>query len=334
MRRRKFLACASATALAPLAAAAQQSGKGHRIAILTLTTPIADMTETGFSGYIAFFKELRRLGYVEGRNLVVERRSAVNDATLLPALGRALVALKPDVIVATTNQPVDALKAATTTIPVVALAFDPVGSKFAVSLARPGGNITGMSLDAGVVDEVGKRLALLKQAVPTTSRVAFLAPRWLWESPLGEAWRGAAKHAGVTLVGATFDPPADEAIYRRAFAAMVRDRVDSVFVSNIGGAYQYRRLIAELAVDAKVPAISGVREYVEAGALMAYAVDFTDSYRRAAGYVDRILQGANPAELPFQQPTKYELIINLKTAKALGLAMPPSLVGIADEVIE
>ncbi len=333
MRRRLFLAFTSATALAPLAAAAQSPGKVYRLAILAPGVPIADMTETKHPFYQALFEELRRLGYVEGRNLAVGRRSAEGDARRLAALGREVVAFKPDVIFADANRSAEAVKAATTTIPVVALVVDPVGFGFAVSLVRPGGNITGFAVAAGP-EIIGKRIELLKQAVPTASRMAALWPRGWWEDRVGEVFREAAKRAGLTPVDAPLDPPVREAEYRRAFAAMVRDRVDSIYVTAASENSVHRRLIAELAAEARLPAIYFHREAAEAGGFMAYATDFIDIYRRAAGYIDRILKGANPAELPFQQPTKFDLVINMKAAKALGLTIPPSLLGIADEVIE
>ncbi len=335
MRRRKFLALASAAALAPLAAAAQAPGKVHRIAILAPTRPVADITESGLPRFKAFFGELRRLGDVEGRNLMVERRSAEGDANRLPALGRELAALKPDVMVGSTTPAIAALKAATTTIPIVALAIDPVGFGFANSLVRPGGNITGFTPDAGL-EITGKRIEFLKRAAPTISRMAYLAPRGRGtrDGGPGQAFLEAAKRRGITPVEATVDHPTGEAAFRRAFAAMVAERVDSIYVMGAADNYAHRRLIAELADHARLPASYYYRESAEAGGLMAYAFDIVDIFRRMAGYVDLIFKGANPAELPFQQPTKFELVINMKTAKALVLTIPPSLLGIADEVIE
>ncbi len=335
MRRREFLAIACATALAPLATAAQAPGKVHRIAILAPTGPVAVITESGVPLFKTFFAELRRLGYVEGRNLVVERRSAEGDANRLPALGRELAALKPDVMVASTTPAIAALKAATTTIPIVALAGDPVGFGFAISLVRPGGNITGFTPDAGL-EITGKRIELLKRAVPTISRMAYLAPRGRGtrDGRPGHAFLEAAKRLGITPVEAPVEHPTGEAAFRSAFAAMVAERVDSIYVMGAADNYTHRRLIAELADQARLPAIHYYREAVEAGGLMAYAFDIHDIFRRMAGYVDLIFKGASPAELPFQQPTKFELVINMKTAKALGLTVPPSMLGIADEVIE
>ncbi len=334
MRRRKFLACASALALMRAGSApAQSPGKVYRIAILSAAVPIADMAETGHADYRAFLEELRRLGYVEGQNLALERRSAEGDRRRLPALGREAVALKPDAIFSVDNFAIRALKAATPTIPIVAVAVDPVGVGFAASLVRPGGNVTGFSVGAGW-EVIGKRVELLKRAVPTASRMAALWPRGFWEGRAGEVFREAAKRAELTPVDAPLDSPVGEGEYRRAFAAMVRDRVDSLYVTAASENSVHRRLIAELAAEAKLPAIYFHREAVEVGGLMAYAIDSIDIYRRAAGYIDRILKGADPAEMPIQQPTKYELLINMKTAKALGLAIPPSLLGIADEVIE
>ncbi len=333
MRRREFLTLASAAAFAPLAAAAQAPGKVYRLAILSAASPIADMTATKHPHFKSFFEELRRLGYVEGRNVAVERRSAEGDARRLPALGREVVAFKPEVIFADANRSAEAVKAATTTIPVVALVVDPVDFGFAVSLVRPGGNITGFAVAAGP-EIIGKRIELLKQAVPSASRMAALWPRGWWEGRVGDVFREAAKRAGLPPVDAPLDTPVGEAEYRRAFAAKVRDRVDLLYVTAASENSVHRRLIAALAAEARLPAIYFHREAAEAGGFMAYASDFIDLYRRAAGYIDRILKGANPAELPFQQPTKFDLVINIKAAKALGLVIPPSLLGIADEVIE
>ncbi len=335
MRRRRFLACASVTALAPFAAGAQSSSKVHRVAILGSAIPAAASIETGHPFFKAFFAEMRRLGYIEGQNLVVERRSAEGDVARLPLLARELIVLKPDVILAGGTSAAVALKSATSTIPVVAVAADPVVFGLAISLVRPGRNITGFTGDAGL-EVIGKRIELLKQAVPAISRTAYLAPpgRRMRDGKEGEAFREAAERAGITPIDAPLDAPVGEAAYRRAFAAMAGAQVDSIYVSGAGENYVNNRLIAELAGRARLPAIYYYREAVEAGGLMAYAFDLVDIFRRMAGYVDRILNGANPAELPFQQPTKFELIINVKAAKALGLALPPHLLNIADEVIE
>src|SRR5262249_917699 len=180
---------------------------------------------------------------------------------------------------------------------------------------------------------IAKRLALFKEAVPAASRLAALMLRYFWESG-EEDFRQAARRAGIAILGAPLDSPVDEQAYRRAFAAIVRERADSILVSAQAENAVHRRLIAELAAAGRLPTVCSLRENVEAGGLMAYAFDSVDTWRRVAGYVDLILKGAKPGELPFQQPAKFELIINLKTAKALGLTIPPALLARADEVIE
>jgi putative ABC transport system substrate-binding protein len=214
---------------------------------------------------------------------------------------------------------------------------DPVAAGFAASLARPGGNITGVSVDVG--DELeGKRLEILKEAVPKTSRVAFLAPRHIWEGTSNvdsiHNLREVARHLGVTLVGAPLDSPIQEPEYRRVFAAMAKEHVDALLVSDVPDNFTHRRLIVELVEKARLPAIYPWLDFVEIGGLMAYVIDLKEVWRRAADQVGQILKGAHPGEVPIYQPTTFELIINLKTARALSIEMPPLLLARADEVIE
>ena len=332
MRRRAFLAIAAASAARSNAATAQDSQKVHRIGILS-PAPMSEMTPAGTPVWRAFFEELRRLRYVEGQNLVVDRRSAAGDPQQLGALARALAESQPQAIFVTEIRGAVALKAATSTVPIVAVAPDPVRAGLVSSLARPGGNITGFAIDAGL-EIVGKRIELLKEAAPNASRMAVLAPRDAGESRFPLVFVEAARQMRVALVEATLEPPIAEAAYRRAFAVMREAHVDSLYVVPNTENYVHRRLIGELAAEARLPSVHPFRESVEAGGLMAYAFDIADIWRQAAGYVDRILKGANPAELPFQQPSKFELVINLKAAKALGLAVPQSLFARADAVIE
>ena len=318
----------------PFAARAQQPGKIYRLAVLTRPGQGNDLTDTtGLRYWRAWREELQRLGYVEGKNLVVERREAEGEAQRMHDLVRHIATFKPDAIFAPAQNIAIALKAAATTIPIVMIAVDPVESGVVASLARPGGNITGFSLSAGP-ELVAKRFALLKEVVPTISRIAVLMLRTFWEGRFGDMNRDAARQVGITAIGAPFDSPADEREFRRVFAAMLRDRPDSLYLTAQPELLVHRRLIAELAAEARLPAISFYREHAEAGGLMAYSVDLDDIFRRAAGYVDRIFKGANPAEMPFEQPTRFELVINLNTAKALGLTVPPSILARADEVIE
>lgn len=333
MDRRVFLAGAAALIVAPLAAEAQDAGKVYRIAIVNPSRPVTDMTEGGQRYYQVLFSELRRLGYIEGKNLVVERRSGEGRTERYPDLAREVVQLRPDLIYANSAQLVWAFKAATTTIPIVGTTDDPIASGLVASLARPGGNVTGFSVTAG--DEVlGKDLELLREAVPRVSRVAFLLRRAAWEDRYGRVMRATTQRAGLTLIGAPLSDPIQEPEYRRAFATMARERVQALVVSDHAENIAHHRLIVDLAAQSRLPAIYPSRDFADIGGLMVYGFDFADVWLGAARYIDRILKGANPAELPFQQPTKFELVINLKTAKTLGLTIPPSLLFRADRLIE
>jgi putative ABC transport system substrate-binding protein len=327
--RRTFLAGTGAVLLAaPLAAEAQQAAKVARIGYLT-----GNLT-TGLHLHEAFRQGLRDLGYVEGRNVVIEYRSAEGKYERLPALAAELVALKVDVIVVTSTPAALAAKQATRTIPIVlAWAGDPVGSGLVTSLARPGGNVTGLSVLAPEL--VGKRLELLKQAVPGVNRVAVL-----WhpgdyaertdKDMLKEA-DVAARALGVRLQFVEARGPED---FDRAFSDMTRARADAVTVQSTNVFFIERRRLVDLAAKNRLPAMYLTREFVDAGGLMAYGPNVADLFRRAATYVDKILKGAKPGDLPVEQPTKFELVINLRTAKALGLTIPQSLLGRADEIIQ
>jgi putative ABC transport system substrate-binding protein len=227
-----------------------------------------------------------------------------------------------------------AFKDATNQVPIVALTgLDPVAAGLVGSLMRPGGNLTGFTVSAS--DEiVGKHLELLRVTVPATSRVAFLAPQSAWESRYGRFMREAAARTGMKLVEVPLRSPIQESEYRRAFAAMKRERVELLVVSDSPENNVHRRIIVELVNETRVTAIYPYREFVEAGGLMAYAADTGAIDRQAAGYIARILGGANPGDLPFQLPTKFELIVNLKAAKALGLTIPQSVLLRADEVLQ
>jgi putative ABC transport system substrate-binding protein len=312
----------------PVAAEAQQAAKVARIGYLVLDLAAAPhLTE-------AFRQGLRDLGYVEGRNLVIEYRSAEGKLERLPALAAELVALKVDVIVAGGEPHALAAKQATRTIPIVfTSATDPVTDGLVTSLARPGGNVTGLSNLAQEL--VGKRLEQLKQAVPGVSRVAVLwQPGGVPEPTEKDILKGvevAARALGVRLQFVEARGPAD---FDRAFSDMTRARAGALTV--FGGAMYFneRRRLVDLAAKNRLPAVYPVREFVDAGGLMSYGPDLADLFRRAATYVDKILKGAKPADLPVEQPTKFELVINLKAAKALGLTIPQSLLGRVDHVVE
>jgi len=336
IRRRKFLATllGGAAAAWPLVARAQQAAKTHRIAIVHPSVSISEMNETRDHPYYpALFQELRRLGYVEGKNLVVARYSGEGQEDRYPELCRDVVGTKPDVIVTSASRLVLSFKAATHTIPVVASMADPVPFGIVTSLARPGGNITGVSVEAGL-EIWGKRLQVLREAIPTASKVGFLGSRQIWDLP-GQvaATREAAAQVGITLLG----PPLEslqEGEYRRVVGAMARERVDGIIIGDQLEHVTYRRLIIDLADNARLPTVFPYREQFQIGALMAYGPSLADVYRRLAGYIDQILKGARPGELPIYLASKFELLVNQKAARALGLTLPTSLLVRADEVIE
>ena len=334
MRRREFIALVgSAAAVLPFTAQAQKSAEMRHLAIVHPSSPVAELTETGSPRYGAFFKELRRLGYVEGQNIAVERYSGKGQTEHYAELASEVVGRNPDLILTNTSRLVFNFMAATTTIPIVGLMADPVRFGIVESLARPGGNITGVSTDAG--QEIwGKRLDLLREVVPGTSKVGYLASRWNWESPIAiAALQEAAKRMGISLIGPPLEGT-EEQEYRRVFEALTRSQPGALIVSDSAENLTYRRIIIELAAKSGLPALYPYREQAEAGGLMAYAPDLLDLYRRAANNVRDILNGAKPSDIPVYLASKFELVINLKTAKALGLPISPSLLVRADEVIE
>jgi len=282
-----------------------------------------------------FFKTLRGLGEVEGQNLIVERFSAQGDAGRFTTIAEAVVRRHPDVIVVNYNFLVDAFKAETTTIPIVAIVGDPVKSGLVASLARPGGNITGVSVDTGF-ELYGKELQILKEAIPGATKVAFLASRALWgDGGPGSVVSNAGKELGITVVGAfAFDEEVTEPQIRRVFAEMTQRKVDAAIVSPEGNLLANRALIVELAEKARLPTLYPYRDYVELGGLMAYTPDLGELAERMAEDVHQILAGAKAGEISMAQPTKIDLIINQKTARNLGLAIPASLLAQADEVVE
>src|ERR1700737_1106823 len=333
MKRREFVTLLSGAAAWPLAVRAQQTATQRRIAIFHPAIPTTLLTETGGgTAWRAFFGQLPRLGYVEGENLIIERYSAEGHHERYADLAREIVTRNPDVIVTGTNPVVIAFKAATSTIPVVAFMLDPLKAGLVTSLARPGGNLTGITLDAGI-EIWGKRLEMLKEAIPSTAKVVFLGMRDGWEGATGQVLRDAGGRLGISLVFMLPQKGTPSEI-ERVFAAMEQQRPNAVLVSGEGDLYAHRQLIAELAEKNRLPAMCPYRDYVEAGGLVAYAVDLAELLRRMAGDVHQILKGAKPGDIPIYQPTKFELLINLKTAKALGLTLPQALLAQAAEIIE
>ena len=324
--RRTFLGTIAAGLLtAPLAAEAQQAGKVYRVGFLWDSPAVfPDAIE-------AFRQGLRDLGYVEGRNITIDYGWAEGKPERMRELAEELVRLKVDVIIAPSSIYTGAAKRATSTIPVIFVSHaDPIGSGHVASLARPGGNITGLSL---MMTETNvKGLELFKEAVPGLARVAVV---WDPATPSHGPGLKAVEVAGPSL-GLRIQSVAVRSApeYDSAFSAMVRERAGGVLVLStplyIAGANR----LAELALTHRLPSLFGPKHHVAAGGLMSYSPDRADLWRRGAVYVDKILKGAKPADLPVQQPTKFELVINLKTAKTLGLTIPPSVLQRADEVIQ
>lgn len=328
MRRREFIALVGGAAALPMAARAQQqAGKTFRIGYLS------QGSATSAPGLLEAFRQgLRELGWIEGQNIVIEYRFAEGQVDRLPGLVDELVGLKVDLIAAATTPPSQAARDTTKTIPIVGISFDnPLLHGLVTSLARPGGNVTGLSYSVGP-EIFGKDLELFRELLPGLRHVAVLSnstgPNHI---PMIDNIRTAASTLGVRLLILDARKP-DE--FDAAFAAMATDRVAGLFVFGDAMFSVHRARLAELAIRYRLPTMYTNRPHVEAGGLMCYGPNFVDVWRRAAAYVDKILKGANPAELPVEQPTKFELVINLKTAKALGITVPPTLLARADEVIE
>ena len=327
MERRAFLTLATGGLLAaPLAVKAQPAGKVYRVGILS-PGGVPDPSVATAPNLVPV--ALRNLGYVDGRHFVVERRFADGRIDRLPQLTRELVLLQMDVIVAAGEPAIQAAKDTTATIPIVMIfGGDPVARGWVASLSRPGGNITGVTTAAETA-LAGKRLELIMEAVPGAARIAVLATG----GPVSDSLREAQKAASALRVRLVV-VEVQGTDYDRAFARMVAERTDALFVLPSPILTRDRKQIVERAAKYRLPAIYEWREHAEVGGLMSYGSSIVELSRHAATYVDKILKGAKPADLPIQQPAKYELIINLKTAKALGLTIPPSLLQRADQVIE
>jgi len=306
-------------------AQAQESKKVPLIGFLSSRSPDAEK-----SRLVAFQQGLQELGYLEGKNILVEQRYAAGKFDRLPDLAAELIRLKVNVLVTTGTPAAHAAKNATSAIPIViGNAGDPVGTGLVASLARPGGNVTGLSVLNTELS--GKRLELLKEVVPTASRIAVLLNPANSINPLQlKEIQSAGPASGVTLLSLEVKGTDD---IDRAFTAMKKQRIGALIVLGDPLLETHRTRIAELAVKSQLPAIYSLAPYVEAGGLMSYGTNFDDTYRRAAVYVDKILKGAKPADLPVEQPTKFEFIINLKAAKQIGLTIPPNVLVRADRVI-
>jgi putative ABC transport system substrate-binding protein len=274
---------------------------------------------------------LRRLGYVDGRNLVVARYSAEGHLDRLADLARTVVDSDPDAIV--THGPlVNSLRAATTTVPVVAFLADPIRYGIVTNLARPTANITGVSVDTGS-ELYGKQLQILQEAVPAASKIAYLCSHPDWDGPLGQALRDSGQRLRVAVIGMPLEE-ATPSQFQRAFAQMAQQRLDAVMVSPAGEFFANSQLIVDLAASGRLPGMYPYRDFVEGGGLMAYAPDPAELARHLADQVRQVLGGTKPSDIPIYQPNTFKLIVNLKAAQAIGLTVPQLLLAQADEVIE
>jgi putative ABC transport system substrate-binding protein len=325
MKRRAFITLFGGAAAAwPLAARAQQPSRIWRVGYLS-PAPFTGLARTLFD---TFHLRLQELGYVQGRNLILDRRRADGDSTRLPGLAVELVSLRPDVIVAVSNA-IPAVRSTTSSIPIVfVLASDPVGSGYVKSLAKPGGNMTGLSYMGR--DWTAKSLELLHLIAPSAKRIAVLMSDAPAHASQVKEIQSAAQTWELQIVPVTAIGPAAP---ERAFEKIEIEKPDGVIVLADSNVAQYRRVV-DLAAKTGVPVVYQMGALVRMGGLLSYGIDFVDLFRRSAEYVDRILKGANPAEIPVEQPTKFELVINLKTAKALGVTIPDSVLVRADETIE
>jgi putative ABC transport system substrate-binding protein len=333
MGRREFIAMLGGAAAYPFVARAQRATKVYRVGWIFSSVPVSQMAGVDPVDPVsrALVHGLRDLGYVEGDNLVLERRSAEGHFERIDEIAAELVGRKPEVIITGSGDFLaQALLRVTKSVPIVVpTMFDPERDGLVASLAHPGGNVTGFLEYTGPEFET-KRLQLLKEAVPKAVRIAFLGMKEIWEGFAAQAVRDAAVALGVTLIFAE-NTPTD---YSNAFAVITRDRPDALFVAYHPAIYAKRQLIADFALEQRIPAMFPYREAVLIGGLMSYSVSASEQFRRAAGLIDKILKGANPADIPVERPTRLELLANLKTAKAMDFSFPPNFLALANEVVE
>jgi ABC-type uncharacterized transport system substrate-binding protein len=330
--RRKFLAAGAALVAAGGTIVSARAAKVYHLLVVVRSGQASDVSPTGkLRTWRAWREELRKLGYVEGQNLTIDVRAV--EASQVPALVSEIANMRPDAIFAPAQNIVALLKASAVTTPIVTIAVNPVGWRFAASLAHPGGNITGLSLDASI-ETYAKRIQLLKTAAPTISRMAVLILKPYWAGRYDRIFRAAARPSGISVIGAPFEAPATASDYRHVFDVLKTAGADSLYMTAAPENFIHRQLIAELSLAARLPSVGTYPENAEAGSLLAYGPDFVYIFRRTAGYLDLIFKGADPGSMPIEQPTKFNLVINVKTAKVLGLAFPTSLFARADEVIE
>lgn len=334
MRRRDFIAgIAGSTLLLGRQASAQadRSTRRKRIALVSPARPVEGLKTQPY--FRALLDELSHRGFVDGENLIVDLYSGRGQTGRYAELARAVVETNPDAVFTSGYPMVAGLKAATTTIPIVVTIDDPVAEGLASSLARPGTNITGVTVDAGL-ELYGKRLALLVELRPNVSTVAYLSSHENWNRPTGEALRQAAQQARIALTHVDLGNSFNEATYSAAFTWMQNARLDALLVSDEADHNANVKTLTKLAASAQIPTMYPFRDLAVGGGLMAYCIDLLDAFRYAGGQVAEILGGENPAEIPFYQPTKFQLIVNTKAAQQIGLEIPPVVLARADEVIE
>jgi putative tryptophan/tyrosine transport system substrate-binding protein len=326
MKRREFITLLSGAVAWPLGARAQS----ERIRRIARIGYLSTANPRSMPAFQAFEQRLRELGYFEGQNIIIEYRNAEGEADRLPDFAADLVRLDVNVIVTATDPATRAAKEATGTIPIlmVAINYDPIALGYIDSLARPGGNITGLFFQH--LELLAKRFGLFKEMLPSVGRIAVLSDSFTADQL--KAVEAANRSVGLELQPLNLqNPPYD---FENAFRVTMRSRADAIFVLESAPIFRGRTQIAQLAIKNRLPTSFAFREYVEIGGLVSYGVNFSTMYRRAADYADRILRGTKPVDLPVEQSTKFELVINLKTAKALGLEVPPMLLARADEVLE
>ena len=332
MNRRDAVLVLCALGAAPRIISAQQMQKTYRVGWILNTAPTAEIVgpESKNFGVRIMLRELRTFDYVEGKNLILDRVSAEGHPERYPEIAAELVRRKSDVIIVPGSEAAVATKKATVTVPIVmATVLEPVKYGLVASLARPGGNFTGLAADATPETE-GKRLEYLRTLMPGLSRVSYLASKWIWEGPFGEAIRLAAPALGIQLLFAEHSP----ADLKATFAKIADQRPNALLIANSPDVFSQRQQIINFALKARLPALYPYAEMADAGGLMSYGWNLEHLYHQVVGYVDKILKGAKPGELPVEQPTVYELVINLKTARAIGITIPPSILIRADRVIE
>lgn len=331
MRRREFIWTFGGAVAWPLAARAQQLATKKRLAVIFYGDVKNMRIGTDPNGSV-FFEELDRLGYVEGANLIIDRWEY--QAARLDEIAREVITAKPDVIAAFGTPMTLRLKAATSTIPIVTITGDPIRLGLVSNLARPGGNITGVSVDAGI-EVWAKRLELLSRTVPKLRNVVFVSSDGAWTGPGGQVVRDAAQKLGVSLLRAAVSSPYGEDEFRSAFSSLQRDQLDGLILSDEGQVHLPQKLLlVQLIRQVRLPAIYTYVLFVEAGGLMSYSSDIKSNIRRQAAQIVEIFRGANPGDIPYSQPVRFDLAVNLKAAKELGIEIPTDLVGTATTVIE